>query len=229
MDISSRFSLIDFLAYLFPGMLGTLGIYLLLFLTPLKDTLANLPKDFTVGILFLALSYVLGVIFSGFAELLMREWKIRRHGGLKERINLQGFEGEVSQAFKNIFEITKEDEANWSIAHYYLCRSLVLEYMPKAAQVIERQSSLRQLRMNMIPSILIWLAVGASWGYKILGDLTTWGIVLIVFSVSLSSIILIIIVNRMNSNEEREVRETLTAFIAGNKAGAFKAIKEKSK
>ena len=35
MDIGNKFSLVDFLAYLFPGIVSTLGLFLLLLLTPL--------------------------------------------------------------------------------------------------------------------------------------------------------------------------------------------------
>jgi hypothetical protein len=199
-------------------------------LTPLNSALAAVPQDLTTSILFLALSYILGVILSGFSELVLREWKIRRKGGLKELIRLPGFEAEVIRAFKSVFPVENVGKTGWSVTHYYVCRSLVFEYMPKAAQVIERQSSPRQLRMNMVPSILIWLCVGVAWGiWSIVNNVLMWGVVLIITSVALSLTIITTIVNRMNNNEEREVRETLTAFLAGHKAGAFKRENESDK
>jgi hypothetical protein len=109
------------MAYLFPGTVGALGIYLLLLLTPLADTLIAIPKDLAAGVVFLGLSYIIGVILSGFSE-----------------------------------------------------------------------------------------------------------IGLIIGSVILALINLGTIFNRMMSNDRREVRETLAAFVAGYKAGAFDQAKERT-
>jgi len=73
MELSNRFSLVDFLAYLFPGILTTLGIYLLLLLTPLMHVMQGVSLDTGIGLLFLALSYIVGIITSGFAEIAFRE------------------------------------------------------------------------------------------------------------------------------------------------------------
>jgi hypothetical protein len=164
MDISSRLSLVDFLAYLFPGIVGALGIYLLLLLTPLASILSAIPKDLATGVVFLGVSYILGVILSGFSEMVLREQEARRRGGAKDKIYLPGFERNVIDAFQAIFTIDHTNKQEWSTTHFYLCRALVTEYMPNAAQVIQRQSSLRQLRMNMTLPILIWLCVGVGWG-----------------------------------------------------------------
>ena len=173
MDISNHFSLADFLAYLFPGIFGTMGIYSLLMLTPLSQSLINIPTDLTTGILFLGLSYILGVVLSGFTEIFTSQFRYKT-------IPLVGFEEEIEKAFKIIFDVKKLD--GWTRAHFYLCRSLVFEYMPNAFQTIQRQSGLRQLRMNMLPSTLIWILAGIGWGWRIINDgMRQWGIKLISF------------------------------------------------
>ena len=68
MDISNRFSLEDFLAYFFPGLTGTLGVYVALLLTPLRGWLLGLSADIVMGILLLFVGYIVGVFLSGFAE-----------------------------------------------------------------------------------------------------------------------------------------------------------------
>lgn len=217
MDISSRFSLADFLAYLFPGIFGTMGLYYLLMLTPLRQSLVNFSTDLTTGILFLAFSYIFGVILSGFTEIFASGF---RH----KSIPLSGFEEEIKKAFKAVFDAKEISE--WTRVHYYLCRSIVFEYMPNAFQTIQRQSGLRQLRMNMLPSTIIWFVAGIAWGWDIINNgVRQWGITLIIISSVFWTSFFIVTINRMKSNDQRETRETLSAFLAGYKAGLFDKVK----
>lgn len=219
MDISSRFSLTDFLAYLFPGVFATAGLYLLLLLTPLETLLANLPTDLTAGILFLVLSYVMGVVVSGVAEILTHKIRHKNDGRLPQP--LVGFEKDIKNAFFVVFGGSKDFD--WSRTHFYLCRSIVTQYMPDETPGIQRQSSLRQLRMNMLPSIIVWAFAGIGWGWKICSDQSElWGIGLIVFSIACGIVIFRIMLDRMQNNDEREVRETIAAFLVGHKTGLFK-------
>ncbi len=219
MDLSNRFSLVDFLAYLFPGILSTLGIYLLLLLTPLKNVMQGVSLDTGTGLLFLALSYIVGIITSGFAEIAVRE---RHTAGLKEALCLDGFQSELVKAFDGLLSISPDVKPEWSVSHFYLCRSLVFEYMPNVGQIVQRQISLRQLRMNMIPSIMIWLAAAVLWGTVYAIDVQPlWGGALIIGSILGAIATISVLLNRMNDNEKREVRETLTAFLAGCKTGVF--------
>ncbi len=226
MDIGTKFSLEDFLAYLFPGIVGTLGLYVLLLLTPLSSLLTTLPLDLATGVLLLALSYVIGVVLSGLAEIALEPKRQRMHlGWVRNKILIPGFEQEIISAFWTTFGKSEEGEAEWSSTHFFLCRSLVLEFMPGLAQTIQRQSSLRQLRMNLIPSITIWAIAGVMWGLRLIASVPAWGYALAIGSAIAWLLIVGTIVNRMNSNERREVREVLTAFLAGFKKGAFKEKK----
>jgi hypothetical protein len=223
MDISNQFSLVDFLAYLFPGITGVLGIYLLLLLTPLSTSLMSLPIDLTTGVLLLALSYVLGVVFSGFAEIIVRG-RIRRKSfqWVKETIQVPGFEEEIETAFCVTLG-SGDEKVEWSASHFYLCRSMVLEFMPGVAPRVRRQISLRQLRMNLLPAVTLWVIAGVAWGIKVIGDnMRAWGYGLIAGSVGFWVLVVWALANRMASNERREVREVLTAFLAGYKKGLFK-------
>jgi hypothetical protein len=93
--------------------------------------------------------------------------------------------------------------------------SLVSELMPNSFVHTQRQSSLRQLRMNMLPGVIIWLIAGIGWGVTIIQLDVPKGILLILASVILSGLTFYSLLDRMKSNEEREVREVLTAFVAG--------------
>jgi hypothetical protein len=216
MDISSRFSLADFLAYLFPGIFALTAFFFLVMLTPLSTSLANLPTDLTAGILFLVFSYITGVVISGFAEIFTNRFRHKSDF----LIPLKGFEQDIKAAFKDVFDI--KDDIEWTRVHFYLCRSIVFEHMPNEIQGIQRQNSLRQLRMNMLLPILFWVIAGCSWGWKFYASGTReWGVVLIFASIILGIMLFRVTVDRMQNNDAREVRETLSAFLAGYKTGLF--------
>ncbi|MCP4368794.1 MAG: hypothetical protein GY797_11880 [Deltaproteobacteria bacterium] len=225
MDISSKFSLVDFLAYLFPGFVSTLGLYLLFLLTPLNSLLISVSLDLFTGLLILTLSYVIGVVLSGFAEISVRYIAERQEKvWVKRTIPIPGFQKEIIAAFNDIFrEVNSDKETEWSATCFHLCRSLVFEFMPGLAQTIQRQSSLRQLRMNLLPAVTIWAVAGIAWGiYLVNVQVSGWGYGLIVGTLILWVPIVRSISNRMNRNEKRETREVLTAFLAGYKKGLFK-------
>ncbi len=215
MDISSRFSLVDFLAYFFPGIFGTIGIYVLLLLTPLQNALTLVKVDLAIGVLLLALCYVIGVILSGFSEIVVKKFGSRFK--VKASLLVPGFEERIIVYFNDFIGID-DKKGEWSLADFYICRSIVLDVMPNAAQMIQRQSSLRQLRLNLIPTIVIWFFAGVGWGIHLINS---WGTPLMIASFLISMITIVTLLERMQSNEAREVREVLTAFIAGYKAGLF--------
>lgn len=229
MDIGSRFSLVDFFAYLFPGVAGTLGVLVLLLLTPLRGTIHLLPVDLRTGILFVAVSFIMGVIFSGFSEIAIKWRKSDVRSRIKASIELPHFKNDILEAFRSAFELNRDEKLQWSKEHFYVCRSLVLEKMQNCGQLIQRQSGLRQLRMNMSFPIIIWFVAGIAWGlYEIANREFFWGISLLIVATSLVLPTFFMIVNRMDSNERREVREVLSAFLVGYKVGLFdKPAKDK--
>ena len=220
MDISGKFSLEDFLAYLFPGIIGTLGLYLLLLLTPLNPLLVSMPMDLATGILVLALSYVIGIILSGFAEIVV-DFARRRNPEkwAKNTIPVPKFEDRIKTAFDVVFG--QKERTEWSASHFFLCRSMIIEFMPGLAPRIGRQGGLRQLRMNLVPALTIWLIVGIAWGIASIPNTPAWGYALLTGSVVVWFLVVWTIVKRMKRNEIREVREVLTGFLAGYEKGLF--------
>ncbi|MBN1450503.1 MAG: hypothetical protein JW963_05755 [Anaerolineales bacterium] len=209
MDIGNRFSLEDFLAYFFPGVTAALGIYVLINMIVANNNLPSLTADITTGVIFFVLSYILGVIFSSFAELAFS--KVKSH---KEVIPLNDeLKSIVIAAFRDTFKISQNTEIKWSRDHFYLCRSIVYERVPSVLPFIQRQSSLRQLRISLIPTLFVWLLVGIEWGIQnILDKSLIVGSTIIALSVIMFIAIAMMTINRARSNEWREVREVLTAF-----------------
>lgn len=213
MDAIKQFSLADFLAYFFPGLFSFLGLYMLMILTPIST---RTPTS-TVGIItFIVLSYILGIILSGFSDLVT----FQKNRASRDKIPIKDFEDEICKACSEIFNVNKK----WTTPHFYMCRSLVLEKMPHISQKIERQSSLRQLRRNLLFPILIWIGTGMVYGISFLiNGQRPWGIATCIFSIVIGSLVFKAMRDRMLKNEEREVRETLTAFLIGYQTGIFKA------
>jgi hypothetical protein len=222
-NLSEKFSLVDFLAYLFPGVIDALGLYLLLLLTPLRPTLAQVPIDLATGILLLTVSYVIGVVLSGFSELIVKYISQRvTRTWVKNTIPVPGFERAIADAFDATLGGPEVTLSGWTATHFHVCRSWVLERMPGVGQQIQRQTSLRELRMNLFPAATIWLGAGVGWGIRLLVDgLVAWGCALIVGSALLWFLIVRTLYNRMKRNEQRETREVLTAFWAGYRNGLF--------
>lgn len=211
MDIGSRFSLEDFLAYFFPGVIGALGIYCLLLLTPFGPDLPALSEGITTGIIFFVISYIIGVICSGFSEMIYSGKRSSKDSILlhDDRKNL------VLDAFQDMFGLLVTEAGKWNREHYYLCRSMVSARLPGAQANIQRQASLRQLRINLLVPLFIWWIVGITFGiHRWSGGSTFEGIAVVALSTVLFFAILLNTINRAQSNEAREVREVLTAFVS---------------
>ena len=229
MEIISRFSLQDFLAYFFPGISAVLGVYLLLLLTPAKDFFTFTSIDLTLAILLSALAYTAGVILSGISEpIAMLILKARAWEEPRASIPLPELEEDILSALKDVLGIAPESELRWSGTHFYLCRSLVQEAMPNCAQAVFRQVGLGQLRENMLAPILVWCAVGLAWGMRtaVSGSKAS-GVVVVVGSLVLTLIFLASLTRKMHSSRKRAVREVCTAFLAGYRMQRFAGDKKK--
>lgn len=225
-DISGRFSLQDFFAYLFPGITAALGIYVLLLITPLKDFLLSIEFNFIVGFLAMVLSYIIGALLSGFSwsvtSLIKKLFKLKLDEP-RESIPIPELKKDIIEAFNDLFKVNIKTDSEWAKSHFYLCRTLVHELMPNAAKVADRQNSLRLFRLYIIPSILIWTIAGITWGVWniVVFKSITWGIVLIVASIVLAIRVISLLIIRMHGNQKREVREIFTAFLVGYRLGIF--------
>jgi len=221
MEIGSQFSLEDFLAYFFPGILSTIGLFVLLLYTPIQVT--ELIDEFALVIflVLLSVSYSIGVLFAGISEKLFRKSDIKNIFPKR----LAKYENEMVEAFRSTYELG-DKEIVWGSDTYYLCRSLVFEKMPSAGLFIHRQIALRQLRMNLFIPLVIWMINGIIFGLVVILQWQQWnklwGILLIFLLVILTPVIWKNLKDRMDSNEEREVREVISAFLAGFHSNSLK-------
>jgi hypothetical protein len=143
----------DFLAYLFPGTVTLIALAAAVSLSPFRRLLTGMSANVVTGFLLVALSYFAGTVISSLTYNL--EARFRRHFKLQDprtEIPLDSFRIEIQVAFQEIFGV----EWGCSVDHFYLARSLIRERMPSSMRVIDRQSSLRQLRRNsIIPTVLL--------------------------------------------------------------------------
>jgi len=223
MDISKQFSFTDFLAYLFPGIMSVFGIYFLLMLSPAHNLLSKISLDITTGVLFLVISYVIGVIFSGFSSNLVKLIeKLQKYKDVRKTIPFDDFRDDVLKAFQDIFGHTAESKSNWSRTHYYLCRSLVSEKMPTIGSRADRQSNFALFRRNLVSPIFVWLITGIAWGISFISSYSLeWGTLLIIATILVSFFSIKTTVDRLHDGESRETREVLLGFLAGYKAKMF--------
>ena len=247
MEVLSAFSIADFLAYLFPGIMSLGGIYLLLCLTPMQY-LIQPPEDVGAWLAVLVISYIVGIFISTLTEMFFRRGVrskriIQNKGNIQihdEKLKLVVIEAFNELIFNQTSTSTRKTKKltailEWNEDCYYICRSLVTEMMPRSGANGLREGAFRQLRMNLIGSIVIWGCAGILWGWKILSQASSiyqiygndvliskeWGYLLIILS--LFTTILLVVFQRklMDRHEQREVREILTSFLAGYSAGIF--------
>lgn len=220
MDVSSKFSLVDFLAYLFPGGLTTIGLVLLLLLTPVFNNLPDFQIDWLVaGLLLIIISYSIGVIFSGFAEEIEYRIAIKRSPRIKSTIPLPDLKNDIIQAMNELLGKPKKNNLEWTVSHYYLCRSFIWKYVPESKEILVRETSIRQLRLNLLHTVTVWVIAGIGWGIKLINEqVLGWGITLLVLSIFAWYPLCRTLIDRMRSNEIREVREVLSAFLVAFKA-----------
>jgi len=234
MDLTSRFSLEDFLAYFFPGAVALMGLLALplsswVSVASVSDTgvdpLGGLEAGIVVSLGFVVISYTLGVVLSSISEWLsrlefpkwMQKYTLFRRTHPKDAIPLKSMTSRVLDAYSVTFGLELGDNYCWTKDDFYVCRSLVVSSMPRAVPVIQRQSGLRQLRMSLLPVIWIWCAIVCFWP-PAEGSRPWWWIGVIVL---VGFTLTMVTRNRMKANERREVREVLTALVAGSATGTF--------
>jgi len=91
-----RFTLKDFLAYFFPGVVEVLGLYLLLRLMPIGEKIPDVNIDFLEGVILFIVAYVTGVVLSSFS------WGI---SSLIKRVARKYFELRKNQFKKKIKKV----------------------------------------------------------------------------------------------------------------------------
>jgi len=218
-----------------------------LLLTPLQYFIKP-PQDIGAWLAFLVVSYIFGVLLSTITDIFFRfRPKSTRRKQNKGNIQIhdEKLKKAVFLAFNELVldqrvpasKKTKQpiDDSEWNESYYYVCRSLVTELMPRAGVSGFREGAYRQLRMNLIGSIVIWGLAGILWGLTLLFQANNayqinensvfigkeWAWILITVSIVIPPYLISNLRKLMDKHEQREVREVLTAFLAGFKTGIF--------
>lgn len=223
-DLSKQFSFADFMAYFFPGAFATVGVYLFLLLSPGQKTFSNFTLDFTTGIAFLVLSYIVGVIFSGFSSGIVKQIeKMTKYKNPQDILPDDLFPLEVIKRYKAMMNINTEETVQWTRNHFRLCRSFVSHTMPSIAQKVQRHADLGLFRRNLVVPLIIWGATGVYWGVSnIMQGFISWGISVIIFSVVFTWLSINTNINRLHNSNYVETRDVLLGFIVGSKLDVTK-------
>jgi hypothetical protein len=141
---------------------------------------------------------------------------------------VEGFENEIEAALYSLINPKKISNDGWSPSNYYICRSLVIHYMPQAFDVARQQSLLRQIRTNLIPAIIIvLLAILRLIYYFLYFSPSTPGVLVSITIFLILGVLAFELKPAMDRHERREVREVLTAFLGGYKTGVFNNLEHK--
>lgn len=214
MKDSFDFSLMDFLAYLFPGTMMILVIALLIKISSLGQILYQIRLNFVVGVILIASAYCVGVsISSAMASIENFLLKFFRLSDPIETIPLRAFDEDVSKAFDNTFG----NHGPWSKDHFYLARTLVCERLPECAATLERQASLRQIRRNLVIPVFFLGIAGVVAGLRTIftnPNRYFLGGGLIILSLAATYIVArALIKHGMHANRNREMREVCSGLL----------------
>ena len=217
MKVLDRFSLQDFVAYFFPGVIGGIGIIWILMLTPLDAKISAIKLDISSVSILLVVAYVLGMVLSGISVPIAK-WvisKIKIKTELSE-ILPEAIIERIELALKTINKTKVDLKTTNREAYYYYCSNLVLHYMPEVAKNIERQNSLRQFRANMLAPILILMIAGIVWGiYYVSNGAYFWGSMMVSLTMIFSIVSSITLVKRSENNYVNQQRDIWLGFLAG--------------
>lgn len=208
------FSLIDFLAYLFPGIALLLGLVALLANISSADVFYRvLDISLAEGVAGLAVSYILGVVSSAVVLLFRLKGNSRDCESLIDNEYLRPVSADLRIAFVAMFG----DQQVWSTNQFYAVRAAVRAVDPKYAALGERQNSLRQIRKNSMLPTVIWGMAGTVWALK---HLEGWHVYLLsVAPVAVAILIAIALNKAANRNRAFEVRDYGLGFLVLYRTG----------
>lgn len=186
--ITSKFSLKDFVAYLFPGLTWLLAIIAMLAtndqIRSSMGSVSEIEGFSIVAILFgVPVSYLLGAVASSIAspfekviiyitkkvELLYLSYRSNNNGISEEKYSSRILweYSEVRlllrESFKGMPEFNLIVDKIKDNNLYYVARTLVGESIPSVIDSSARQDSLRQMRRNSIIPIIFWGITGLVW------------------------------------------------------------------
>lgn len=206
-----RFAYSDFVAYLLPGCLSLLFIFLTVGQFGVLYINTASVNTFNVT-LFLFAGYIWGVIQSGFSYWFdsynVNPTNVKK---ILNSIDDEPIEQTAHEAFLAIFGSNGKLTSDWSSQHYFLARSYVQLHSPILFENANCQNGLRQMRLYLLPTVFIGYLSSISYSLNITNIWYLLGYVSVVFFVFYK--LLKNLINRSRLNRVREKREILCALI----------------
>ena len=206
-DIPIKISLTDFLGYFFPGLIFVLSI---VSFTYSFGLVISFEVNFFVGLILLAISYMLGILSSALISLfrLNEKWD-----NISESLNQKDLKSFLPE-IKSLFKVYLKKDGEWSNENYLMIRAAVRELSPQATEFAERQNSLRQFKRNsIIPMIFLCLS-GINWGIKFaISNGSIFYLLISIVSLLLSILLPKALKIGMQRNRRLEVRDYCFSFI----------------
>jgi len=219
MGALSRFSLTDFLVYLFPGIVTGVGVYVLVLGTPLNRLFVTFKVDlWSSGAA--SFSWLLPTC-SVYSYPACRGPSPNGYNSCLPSATLaapQGCDEQVGLAVTSTYGPATVDGES----RFYLCRTMVREHMPVTAREIQRQNDLMRFRQNLVGAAVVWLCTGLTWSSHAAQAFSrTAGVAAALVCVGTTTALLVSLARRTHRNRVREVREVYAAFLAGHATGRF--------
>ncbi|GAM10755.1 hypothetical protein OR1_03052 [Geobacter sp. OR-1] len=185
-SITSKFSLKDFIAYLFPGLTWLLSLFVTLSVNKgFRDIFLNteyINKFIAAAIFYcIPLAYLLGAIASSVGhvleDLLIKICEIPIKSTNKEKKKTDDEKEKIDAFFYVVNDVLNvkidKDSINKSTDlirsnYFYLARTFVGELLPYSLEHSERQDTVRQMRRNSLVPVISWVLTGVTWYF--LGD-----------------------------------------------------------
>ncbi len=206
-DISSKFSLMDFLAYFFPGLIFLLSIFTIL-------STFQIVNDFSLnwmyGLITISVTFLLGIISSSLLSLFDLSKKWDDVSIALEQDELKKFLPDLKNSFKSYFDM----QAEWHNNDYFMVKAAIREMSAHSADYAERQNSLRQFKRNsVIPTFFMGIS-GITWGlYKMNSTKDFLYVLFPIFIAIITYISISALKKGMKRNRKLEVREYCLSFI----------------
>ena len=221
-ELTGRFALSDFLAYLFPGAAGIGGIYFALRLTWPGNVPLPAKIDLGESALVFVAAYLFGMVLSTLSYPLMSAaaWLLGRFVAQPDpraEIIPTITESRVRETVASHLGRRVDELGNWSKELFYVARAIVTERSAVHASLAARQNALYKLKQNSLIPLAAWSYAAGVWAYRDLHlpfPLAT--VLTIVMFVAVTGQV----VNRANRNREREAREIYVGIAAIEKGDA---------
>jgi hypothetical protein len=209
---NNKFSLENFIKYFLPGSMITFGILVFTKLSHFQPYSLS-GADWSTAFLFILISLVAGIIFSGISDqlnnLIYRVFGIEKPTGI---FLLKELQGEFIEAFRTEFKIRLKRSA-WCEEYFLLMKALVDKSRTSVAS-----HEMTLLKGRLILPVILWTVNGTL--FTLQGLEASQNQLILVLSIIAGGYLLTVSLwLNMYKKTVSEVRQTMIAFVALSKSG----------